>query len=158
LDRVSIHGFLSNSYWAKHRPREVFEKALENSVCFGLYRSSHQVGFARVITDCATFAYLADVYILEPYRGQGLAKWLITSILAHPALRQVRRWLLTTKDAHKLYRECGFSGLKEPEHHMQRLQPYPGELPATEKMGLKLREIASRMRRASERSPGPRTD
>jgi GNAT superfamily N-acetyltransferase len=157
LDRASIHEFLSNSYWAKHRPREVFEKALENSLCFGLYHSDQQVGFARVISDHATFAYLADVYILEPYRGRGLAKWLITNILAHPKLKEVRRWLLTTKDAHKLYRECGFSGLKEPEHHMQLLQPYPGELAVTEKMGARLREIANRIRKASERSSGPRS-
>lgn len=127
LDVDSIHKFLAGSYWAKHRPRGVLEKAIAHSLCFGVYRGSRQVGFARVISDYATFGYLADVYIEEEYRGRGLAKWLVSSVLSHPELTGLRRLLLTTRDAHKLYRQLGFFGLREPEHHMQLLQPYPGE-------------------------------
>ncbi len=147
LDLEAMHEFLSQSYWARHRPRDVFQKAVDNSLCFGLYRGARQVGFARVISDFATFAYLADVYVLELYRGRGLAKWMVCSILAHPDLRAVRRWLLTTKDAHKLYRECGFCDLKEPEHHMQLLQPYPGEVPGGSAVADKLLGLARRFRR-----------
>ena len=159
LDLVDIHAFLSKSYWGKHRPRDVFETAVKNSLCFGVYRGKRQIGFARVITDYASFAYLADVYILESYRGRGLAKWLITSILSHPELKPVRRWLLTTRDAHKLYRGCGFSELQEPEHHMQLLQPYPGEFPARGRVKKQLLELGLKLRGAAKgtweaRKPG----
>lgn len=146
LDLAGIHEFLSKSYWASQRPRETFETAVKNSLCFGVYRGRCQIGFARVVSDYATFAYLADVYILEMYRGRGLAKWLVTSILSHPKLKPVRRWLLTTRDAHKLYRGCGFSELKEPEHHMQLLQPYPGELPARGRVKKHLFELGQKLR------------
>jgi GNAT superfamily N-acetyltransferase len=156
LDVVDIHEFLSRSYWANHRPRETFEKAVKNSLCFGVYSGRRQIGFARVVTDYATFAYLADVYIVELFRGRGLAKWLVTSILSHPDLKQVRRWLLTTRDAHKLYRGCGFSELKEPEHHMQLLQPYPGELPARGRVSKRLAEHGKKLRGPGKRTWEPR--
>jgi len=152
LDLVDIHEFLSKSYWAAHRPRGVFETAVKNSLCFGVYRGKRQIGFARVITDYASFAYLADVYILELYRGRGLAKWLVTSMLSHPELKSVRRWLLTTRDAHKLYRGCGFSELREPEHHMQLLQPYPGEVPAGGKIKNHLVELGQKLRSNGKRA------
>ncbi len=152
LDLVDIHEFLSKSYWAAHRPRDAFEKAVKNSLCFGVYRGKRQIGFARVITDYATFAYLADVYILELYRGRGLAKWLVMSMVSHPELKKVRRWLLTTRDAHKLYRGCGFSELREPEHHMQLLQPYPGEVPARGKITKHLAELGQKLRSSGKRN------
>ena len=150
LDLVDIHEFLSKSYWARHRPREAFEKAVKNSLCFGVYFGRRQIGFARVVTDYATFGYLADVYILELYRGRGLAKWLVTSILSHPELKQIRRWLLTTRDAHKLYRACGFSELQEPEHHLQLLRPYSGELPARGRVKKRLIELGQKLRRPAK--------
>ena len=152
LDLVGTHEFLSKSYWAAHRPRETFETAVKNSLCFGVYRGKRQVGFARVITDYASFAYLADVYILELYRGRGLAKWMVTSMISHPELKKVRRWLLTTRDAHKLYRGCGFSELREPEQHMQLLQPYPGEVPAGGKIKKQLVEFGQKLRSRGKRA------
>jgi GNAT superfamily N-acetyltransferase len=130
LDMDGIYAFLSQTYWARERAREVLEKAIRNSCSFGLYREKEQIGFARVVTDYATYGYLADVYVLEAYRGRGLARWLVQSILAHPELKHLRRWALVTKDAHKLYRDCGFTELQHPEDHMQKLQPHlkPGEL------------------------------
>ena len=127
LDHDAVYKFLSNTYWGRQRPRPVFDKAMKHSLCFGVYKKREQVGFARVITDYATYAYLADVYVEEAHRGQGLGRWLVKSILAHPELVPMRRWALITKDAHKLYRGCGFSPLNEPEHHMQRLEPYTAE-------------------------------
>jgi GNAT superfamily N-acetyltransferase len=147
LDLEGTFEFLSRSYWARHRPREVFLRAVEHSLCFGLYRGSRQIGFARVISDSATFAYLADVYVVELYRGRGLAKWMVSSVLAHPDLKTVRRWLLTTKDAHRLYRECGFSDLKEPEQQMQLLQPYPGELPTGSPVAVRFFGLTRRFQR-----------
>jgi GNAT superfamily N-acetyltransferase len=104
-------------------------KAIHHSLCFGIYRNTQQVGFARAITDYATFAYMADVYIAEPFRGRGLGKWLVESMLAHPELRGLRRWALLTQDAHELYRQCGFTPATHPEDVMERLQPYPGGKP-----------------------------
>lgn len=113
LDIASIHDYLSNrSYWAKGVPFDVVKKAAENSVCFGIYESSRQIGFARVITDTATIGYIGDVFILEDYRGKGLSKWLMECIMKHPELQGLRRWILLTKDAHGLYKKYGF---KEPE-------------------------------------------
>src|SRR4051812_24915624 len=100
LDWEGIYQFLSHSYWAVNRPRDMIEKSIRNSLCFGIYEASKQIGFARAVTDYATFAYLADVFILEPYRGRGLARWLIASILSHPELKTLRRWSLATRDAH----------------------------------------------------------
>ncbi|MCF8198144.1 MAG: GNAT family N-acetyltransferase [Sulfuritalea sp.] len=119
LDIETIHGYLHNSYWAKGIPRPVMERAVANSLCFGVYHASRQIGFARAVTDRATFAYLADVFVLEPYRGKGLGKWLVSCILAHPELQGLRRLLLVTVDAHELYRQQGFRALPQPERFME---------------------------------------
>lgn len=105
-----IHGFISErSYWAQGIPRAVMGRAIRHSLNFGVYRGNEQVGFARVITDYATHAYLCDVFISEEYRGRGLSKWLVATMLAHPALQGLRRWFLLTRDAQELYRQFGFS-------------------------------------------------
>src|SRR5215470_13564808 len=93
IDLTTVHGFLTESYWAHGIPRHTVEQAIRNSLCFGIYREKQQVGFARVITDRATFAYLADVFVLEPYRGRGLSKWLMECIMTHPDLQELRRWM-----------------------------------------------------------------
>ncbi len=120
LDITTIHDFLRTSYWAKDVLISVIEKAIKNSLCFGIYENSKQIGFARVISDYATSALLRDVFILESYQGQGLGKWLIEYILAYPALQDVPKWLLGTKDAHELYRRYGFENLAAPETFMIR--------------------------------------
>ncbi len=130
LDREMIHDFLSRrSYWAKGRELDVINRGIENSISFGIYRGEQQVGFARVVTDYATFAWLADVFVLEEYRGRGLGKWLIEVILAHPQLQGFRRWALSTKDAHELYRGFGFNELTRPERWMERPDPNMRESP-----------------------------
>lgn len=121
LDRALIHGFLARSHWARGIPRAVVERAIDHSLAFGLYCDGRQVGFARVVTDHATFAYLADVFILPPERGQGLGRWLVETILDHPELRGLRRWLLGTRDAQALYRRCGFAEPAPPFAFMERL-------------------------------------
>ena len=109
-----IHQYLSEeSYWAQNIPLEVVKRAIENSLCFGLYYKNTQIGFARVITDKSTFAYLADVFILPSHRGKGLSKWLLETIHAHTDLQNLRRWLLGTKDAHALYAHFGWEPLPE---------------------------------------------
>lgn len=119
-----IHTFLSEeSYWAKNRTLRQTKTAIENSICFGVYDGKEQIGFARVVSDCATFAYLGDVFILEKYRGQALGKRLMEAILAHPDLQNLRRWVLATKDAHGLYSQFGFQGLKFPERWMELPAP-----------------------------------
>ena len=119
-----IHQFLSTSaYWALGRTRETVERSIENSLPFGVYEGAAQVGFARVITDYATFAYLADVFVLPEFRGRGLSVWLMEVISGHPQLQGFRRWVLATKDAHGLYRKFGFEGLKEPARWMERFTP-----------------------------------
>lgn len=124
LDLGAIHRFLSQeSYWAKNRTIEQSLTAIENSLCYGVYRGREQVGFARVITDKATFAYIGDVYILEGHRGKGLSKWLMEIIVAQPDLQGLRRWLLATYDAHGLYRQFEFDGLRHPERWMERTAP-----------------------------------
>jgi N-acetylglutamate synthase-like GNAT family acetyltransferase len=125
LDLDAIYAFLSQTYWAKNRPREVLERAIQNSFCFGVYQGTKQIGFARTITDRATFGYLADVYILEPYRRRGLGRWLVQNILDHPELKNLRRWVLITRDMHELYRQCGFVPAQNPNDCMERTQPYP---------------------------------
>jgi GNAT superfamily N-acetyltransferase len=120
LDRAAIHEFLAASYWARGISRALVDRSIEGSLCFGLYDGPRQVGFARVITDSATFAYLADVYVLESHRGRGLATWLMESILAHPDLQGLRRWMLVTRDAHGLYRKVGFRDLAHPERLMEK--------------------------------------
>jgi GNAT superfamily N-acetyltransferase len=114
-----IHGYLSKeSYWAENIPKAIVEKSIENSLCFGIYRQSEMIGFARVITDTATFAYLADVFVLTEHRGKGLSKWLMEEIMAHPDLQGLRRFMLATSDAHGLYARFGFKALDKPERIM----------------------------------------
>jgi GNAT superfamily N-acetyltransferase len=122
LDLPAIHDYLVNrSYWAQGRPPEVIQRSIENSLCFGLYESGRQAGFARVVTDQATFAWLCDVFILEPWRGRGLSKWLMECILSHPGLQGLRRIVLATKDAHELYRRYGFAPLSMAERFMEKI-------------------------------------
>ena len=123
LDLDVIHGFLTASYWSPGISRALVERAVRNSVCFGVYEEGRQVGFARVITDQATFAYLADVFILEAHRGKGLAKALMSAIVADPRLQGLRRWVLATRDAHKLYERYGFTPLAKPQRFMELHQP-----------------------------------
>jgi hypothetical protein len=124
LDLDVIHDFLSTkSYWAEGVPREVVARSLANSLCFGVYDGATQVGFARVISDYATFAYLADVFIIEAYRGRGLSKALMDTVISHPHLQDLRRWLLGTADAHGLYRRYGFAEPRYPERQMERGDP-----------------------------------
>ena len=123
LDREAIHEFLAGSYWATGIPRDVVDRSIEGSLCFGVFDGERQVGFARVITDSATFAYLADVFVLESHRGRGLAAWLMECILAHPELQGLRRWMLLTRDAHPLYRQSGFRDLAHPERVMEMTFP-----------------------------------
>jgi GNAT superfamily N-acetyltransferase len=125
LDRGAIHEFLRGSYWAKGIPRELVDRSIENSLCFGLYDGEPLIGFARVITDKATFGYLADVFVLESHRGRGLATWFMEVIMAHPDLQGLRRWMLVTADAHGLYRKVGFTAPSKPERIMEKLLPDP---------------------------------
>jgi GNAT superfamily N-acetyltransferase len=120
LDLKVIHEFLTTSYWAAGIPADVVKRSIEHSLPFGVYHGDRQVGFARVITDYATFAYLADVFVIEEDRGQGLAKWLVEVIVAHPELQGLRRWMLATRDAHTLYSKVGFVQITSPEGWMER--------------------------------------
>ena len=124
LQLDAIHSYLTRSYWSPGVPRDVVARAIANSMCFGIYLGEAQVGFARVVTDKASFAYLADVYVLEAHRGQGLSKRLVETIQAHPDLQGLRRFLLATMDAHGLYARFGFKPLAAPERMMElRLRP-----------------------------------
>jgi len=128
LDMNAVYDFLSRSYWAKTRPREYTDAAFANSLVFGIYNEGgNMVGMSRVVTDFCIVAYLCDVFIDEAARGHGLGKWLMQSMLDHPNLKHVRRWLLATDDAHGLYQQFGFGPLTEVEKWMQRLRPFPGE-------------------------------
>ncbi|MFN8651360.1 MAG: GNAT family N-acetyltransferase [Gemmatimonadales bacterium] len=120
LDPVAIHDYLSRSYWA---PLETVRRSLAGSLCFGVYRGDRQVGFARVITDRATYAYLCDVYILEEYQGRGLGSRLMREVMAHPDLQGLRRFSLVTRDAHDLYQPFGFRPVAEPGRHMEIVRP-----------------------------------
>ena len=134
LDLDVIHGFLTNCYWAKGIPREVVARSLQHSLCFGVYHEggekppflpragksgTPQVGFARVISDFATIAYLGDVFVLEAYRGRGLSAWMMECVLRHPQLQGLRRWILLTRDAHGLYTKFGFTPVKSPGSYME---------------------------------------
>jgi len=119
LDLDVIHGFLTDCYWAKGIPRELVARSIENSLCFGVYSEGKQVGFARVISDYATYAYIGDVFVLEPYRGHGLGKWLMECIMQDPRLKGLRRWSLVRDDAHGLYEQFGFTKLKSPEKYLR---------------------------------------
>jgi GNAT superfamily N-acetyltransferase len=123
LDLDTIHGFLVRSYWAEGVPRDLVARSLEHSLCFGLYEGARQIGLARVVTDRATFAFLADVFVLEAFRGQALGKWLVETVAAAPELQGLRRWMLFTHDAHGLYRRVGFTPLAHPERAMEKLDP-----------------------------------
>ena len=124
LQLDAIHAYLTRSYWSPGIPKELVARAIANSMCFGLYLGDEQVGFARVVTDKSSFAYLADVYVLEAHRGQGLSKRLVAEIQAHPELQGLRRFLLATRDAHGLYAQFGFKPLSAPERLMElRLLP-----------------------------------
>ena len=121
IDVAAVHAFLSQSYWSPSIPVDVIRRGIAGSICFGIYHSREQVGFARVITDQATYAYLADVYVLEGHRGRGLAKWMMEVIMAHPSLQGLRRFSLSTRDAHSLYRQFGFE-MANPDRQMEILR------------------------------------
>ena len=123
LNLDAIHAYLVRAYWCEGIPRQTLERAIANSLCFGLFHGIEQVGLARVITDSATYAYLCDVYVLEGHRGKGLAKWLMECVMTHPALQNLRRFSLATRDAHGLYRQFGFRQLSKPESKMEILRP-----------------------------------
>ncbi len=136
LDIPFIHQYLSTaSYWAKNIPIDLVKKSIEGSVCFGVYDlqpgfpAGKQIGFARMVTDCATFGYLADVFIIDQHRSKGLSKWLMETIINYPAFQPLRRWMLATRDAHGLYKQFDFTELDKPERIMQRLKanPYPAQ-------------------------------
>lgn len=130
LDISTVHEFLSaSSYWARGRSLDTVRRSIEHSLPFGLYhrepdgRAERQVGFARVVTDYATFAWLADVFVLEEFRGHGLGKWLVEVVVSHPSLQNLRRWMLATRDAHGLYRRNSFEQVADPQLYMERLAP-----------------------------------
>jgi GNAT superfamily N-acetyltransferase len=120
LDLDAISDMLSRAYWSRDRTREVIAQSIKNSLVFGVYDSDRQIGLARVVTDFATFAWLCDVYILEEYRGRGIGKWLMETILAHPDLQGLRRFLLATRDAQELYSRYGFTSLHNPSRWMEK--------------------------------------
>lgn len=144
LDREMIHRFLEASYWAAGIPRDVVEGSIAGSLPFGLYREhergQEQIGFARVITDGATFAWIADVFVVGSRRGEGLGVWLMECIVSHPDLQGLRRWMLATRDAHELYRKVGFGPPADPGRLMERVDP----------------EVYARMAGAAGAGPGPR--
>ena len=120
LNLYVVHGFLTESYWSKGIAFDKVKKSIDNSFCFGVYEGKRQVGFARVVTDYTLFGYLADVFIIEEYRGRGLSKWLMECIVNHPDIKDLRVCLLATKDAHGLYEKFGFKPLEEPERYMKK--------------------------------------
>ncbi len=122
LDLDAIYAYLSRSYWAQGRPREMVARSLQHSLCFGLYAGEKQIGLIRVVSDLTLFAYLCDVYVLEEYRGQGLAKWLLRCVMDYPDLASIRFWSLRTRDAHGLYRQFGFTGPAAPERYMEKFR------------------------------------
>lgn len=115
-----IHEFLTSCYWAKNIPFDVVEKSVRNCLSYGVYKDDRMIGFARVLTDYATFAYLADVFILEEFRGRGLSKWLMECMLEHPELQKIRTWMLKTEDAHSLYEKYGFTAPDNPHKIMEK--------------------------------------
>jgi GNAT superfamily N-acetyltransferase len=123
LNIEMIHRYLTESYWAKDIPEHLVEKSIAHSLCFGLYKHEKQIGFARVVTDYTTFAYLGDVFVLDAWRGKGLGKWLMSTVMDHPDLYGLRRWLLVTKDMHKLYKKYGFRKLAAPKMLMEIHRP-----------------------------------
>ena len=132
VDAGVVHAFVTTSYWGAGITRDVVERSIEHSLCFGLYHGDAQIGFARVITDYATFAYVADVFVLPEHRGRGLSVWLMETIRSHPELQGLRVWRLATKDAHGLYEKVGFTSLGHPERLMEIVDPL---VYATDKQG-----------------------
>jgi GNAT superfamily N-acetyltransferase len=127
VDRALVHRFLSqDAYWARGVPRDVVDRCIENSLCFGVYRGAEQVGFARVVTDRAAIAYLGDVFVVSGHRGRGLGKWLVETVMGHPDLQGLRRFMLGTADAHSLYERFGFRPLANPGRMMEIARPYEG--------------------------------
>jgi N-acetylglutamate synthase-like GNAT family acetyltransferase len=123
IDLAVVHTFLTNCYWSQGISKEIVARSIRHSLCFGIYEGGTQIGFARIISDFATIAYLGDVFVLEPYRGRGLSNWLMECIVQHPALQGLRRWILLTRDAHGLYAKFGFTPLKNSDLHMERHRP-----------------------------------
>ena len=123
LDMEVVYGYLSRAYWCEQIPRATLERALLHSLCFSLFEGERQVGLVRVISDYTTFAYLCDVFVLESHQGQGLGTWMMRCVMQHPDLQGLRRWHLTTRDAHALYRKYGFVPLSKPERHMEVFTP-----------------------------------
>ena len=123
LDLDGVYAWLAASYWARGIPRDVFERSVRHALCFGIYEGARQVGFTRVVTDFATVAYVGDVFVLEPWRGRGLSRWLMEVISSHPDLQGFRRWILLTRDAHGLYRKFGFTPLASPDRWMEKHVP-----------------------------------
>ena len=120
LDLDAVYTFLSTSYWARGIPRDVMERSIAHAIPFGIYEGERQVGFARVVSDRATMGYIGDVFVLEPWRGRGLSRWLMQCVLAHPELQGFRRWFLLTRDAHGLYAKYGFTALAAPDRWMEK--------------------------------------
>ncbi len=124
LDLFVIHRFLTNSYWSKGITIDKVKNTIDGSLCFGVYDGKKQIGFARVVTDFTLFGYIADVFIIEEYRGRGLSKWLMESILEYPGIKEMRAIMLATKDAHGLYAKYGFKPLEEPQKYMLKKNPH----------------------------------
>lgn len=122
IDVAAVHAFLCTAYWSPGIPEAVIRRGIAGAICFGIYHGRDQVGFARVITDQATYAYLADVYVLEAHRGRGLAKWMMQVIMSHPSLQGLRRFSLSTRDAHSLYKQFGFEIVANPDRQMEILR------------------------------------
>lgn len=127
LDLEAVTGLLATTYWAGNRSRETVSRSLEHSLCFGLYEGVRQIGFARVVSDRATFAWLCDVIVDERFRARGLGRWLVETVMAHPELQGLRRWILATRDAHGLYEAYGWRTLSSPERWMEKYAPGAGE-------------------------------
>jgi len=123
IDVNVVHSFLSQSYWAEGIPKRLIQKSIEHSLCFAVYNGQNLIGFARAITDFATFAYLADVFIVPQERKKGLSKWLMQVIIGHPQLQGLRRFILATRDAHSLYAPFGFKAFDKPERWMEKHDP-----------------------------------
>jgi GNAT superfamily N-acetyltransferase len=127
VDLAATHAYLARAYWSEGIPKDLLARAIANSLCFGVYEETgdklKQVGFTRLVTDCATYAYICDVFILEEYRGHGLSKFMMACVMAHPDLQGLRRWNLVTRDAHGLYRQFGFKEVASPERYMEIIVP-----------------------------------
>ena len=123
IDMDVVYGYLSRAYWCEDIPRQLLEHAMQNSICFGLFECERQIGFARVVSDRSTFAYVCDVFVLKSHQGRGLGTWMMQCVLKHPELQGLRRWHLTTRDAHSLYRQVGFVPVSKPERHMEIFTP-----------------------------------